>query len=75
MHKIDVVIYCLQKAKLVQGVIEIQNPNLVKPKTIAISFPMQIGKTSVLSRRERYLYFSFTYCLGGSQFSYKWKIY
>jgi hypothetical protein len=29
----------------------------------------------VLSRRERYLYFSFTYCLGGSQFSYKWKIY
>ncbi|WJX46127.1 hypothetical protein P8452_32955 [Trifolium repens] len=41
-----------QKAKFVQGVIEIQNPNLVKPKTNAISFPMQIGKTCVLSRRE-----------------------
>ncbi|MCH86152.1 28 kDa heat- and acid-stable phosphoprotein-like, partial [Trifolium medium] len=40
------------KAKGVQGVIEIQNPNLVKPKTIKAR-DIDIGKTSELSRRER----------------------
>ncbi|CAK8577617.1 unnamed protein product [Lathyrus sativus] len=40
------------KAKGVQGVIEIENPNLVKPKNIKAR-DIDIGKTSELSRRER----------------------
>ncbi|XP_004505113.1 uncharacterized protein [Cicer arietinum] len=40
------------KAKGVQGVIEIENPNLVKPKNIKAR-DIDIGKTTELSRRER----------------------
>lgn len=40
------------KTKGVQGVIEIENPNLVKPKNIKAR-DIDIGKTSELSRRER----------------------
>ncbi|KAF7840303.1 28 kDa heat- and acid-stable phosphoprotein [Senna tora] len=41
-----------QKTKGTQGVIEIENPNLVKPKSIKAR-DIDVGKTTELSRRER----------------------
>ncbi|KAF7812631.1 28 kDa heat- and acid-stable phosphoprotein [Senna tora] len=42
-----------RKTKGTQGVIEIENPNLVKPKSLRARDVVEIGKTSELSRRER----------------------
>ncbi|ONI10580.1 hypothetical protein PRUPE_4G054900 [Prunus persica] len=41
-----------EKKKGIQGIIEIENPNLVKPKTLKVK-DIDIGKTTELSRRER----------------------
>ncbi|KAI9096288.1 hypothetical protein K1719_026007 [Acacia pycnantha] len=41
-----------QKAKGTQGIIEIQNPNLVKPKSLKAK-DVDVEKTTELSRRER----------------------
>ncbi|KAE8673388.1 28 kDa heat- and acid-stable phosphoprotein [Hibiscus syriacus] len=41
-----------QKRKGIQGVIEVNNPNLVKPKNLKAT-DLDAGKTSELSRRER----------------------
>lgn len=41
-----------EKKKGIQGIIEIENPNLVKPKTLKAR-DIDIGKTTELSRRER----------------------
>jgi len=82
---IFVTLLCMQKKKGTQGIIEIENPNLVKPKSMkardvdvsltfhcwslhrdffmvgwkndAIFLWMQVGKTTELSRRERFATF------------------
>ena len=41
-----------EKRKGIEGIIEIENPNLVKPKTVKAR-DIDIGKTTELSRRER----------------------
>ncbi|XP_054777183.1 uncharacterized protein LOC129285474 [Prosopis cineraria] len=41
-----------QKTKGTQGIIEIENPNLVKPKSLKAK-DVDVGKTTELSRRER----------------------
>ncbi|EXC47960.1 hypothetical protein L484_000432 [Morus notabilis] len=41
-----------EKRKGIEGIIEIENPNLVKPKTVKAK-DIDIGKTTELSRRER----------------------
>lgn len=41
-----------QKKKGIQGIIEIENPNLVKPKTVKAR-DVDMGRTTELSRRER----------------------
>ncbi|XP_030968515.1 uncharacterized protein LOC126726068 [Quercus robur] len=42
----------LEKRKGTQGIIEIENPNLVKPKSLKAR-DVDLGKTTELSRRER----------------------
>lgn len=41
-----------EKKKGIQGIIEIENPNLVKPKTVKAR-DVDMGRTTELSRRER----------------------
>ncbi|KAK7845453.1 anthocyanidin 3-o-glucoside 2''-o-glucosyltransferase [Quercus suber] len=43
----------LEKRKGTQGIIEIENPNLVKPKSVKAR-DVDLGKTTELSRRERF---------------------
>ncbi|KAK7845450.1 28 kda heat- and acid-stable phosphoprotein [Quercus suber] len=44
----------LEKRKGTQGIIEIENPNLVKPKSVKAR-DVDLGKTTELSRRERFV--------------------
>lgn len=51
-----------EKRKGTQGLIEIENPNLVKPKNVKAK-NVDLEKTTELSRRERYAIFLTTCCI------------
>nr|KJB68822.1 hypothetical protein B456_011G031100 [Gossypium raimondii] len=49
-----------QKRKGTQGVIEVNNPNLVKPKNLKAR-DLDAGKTTELSRRERFVKYALSF--------------